>query len=111
MWVLAELEVRALPPSRPAPFVPAGSYIVQTFRSVFTHKGGGPDRVHVCLCVCLSVGLKPRSCLPKKAQDPGPQRFRKKYYDLGTFLLIIFYYGTSGNSLSKCLKKFPKECQ
>jgi len=87
---------------------------IQTFRSVFTHKnrggasgGRGPDRVHVR----LSVTLKVTAGLSKKEQDPGPQRFRKKYYDLGTFLLIIFYYGTSGNSLSKCLKKIPKECQ
>ena len=65
----------------------------------------------VYLSVCLSVRLKTRSCLSKKAQDPGPQKFQKKYYGLGTFLLIIFYYGTTRNSISNLPKQFTEEAQ
>ena len=65
----------------------------------------------VCVSVCLSVcNAENRIGLAKKGTGSRPAKIPEKYYDLGTFLLISFYYGTTRNSISN-LPKFAEEAQ
>ena len=57
--------------------------------------------------VCLSVwDPETEIVFTKMHQDGGPDRFRKKYYDLKHQNNIVFQPPTSGNSHSRWMKKF-----
>ena len=63
-----------------------------------------------CMFVCVFVCQAETNILfAKKGKGSRPAKILGKYYDLGTFLLIIFYYATLGNSISDLPKRFAEE--